>query len=89
MRTVHRERHTKYAKENRMSRYITDDLFSIKYRHKFILYNSHFVSARTNDTISACFLKVAAEVMNVKLTAADIQRVTVSTETAVDTMLCV
>ena len=41
-------------------------------------YYSHFVSAKTNDMINACFLKVAAEVMNVKLTPADIQRVTVS-----------
>ena len=40
---------------------------------------SHFVSAKTNDMINACFLKIAADVMKVKLTTADIQRVTVST----------
>ena len=39
---------------------------------------SHFVSAKTNDTINACFLKIAADVMRVKLTASDIQSVTVS-----------
>jgi Ras-related protein Rab-28 len=56
MRTVRKEKHTKYAQQHQMS--------------------SHFVSAKTNDLINACFLKVAAEVMKVKLTPADIQRVT-------------
>ena len=40
---------------------------------------SHYVSAKTNDNINSCFLKIAADAVGVKLTAADIQRVTVST----------
>ena len=39
---------------------------------------SHFVSAKSNDMINSCFMKVAAEVVGVKLTAGDIQNVTVS-----------
>jgi Ras-related protein Rab-28 len=58
MRTVRKDKHTKFAQEHHMS--------------------SHFVSAKTNDTINACFLKIAADVMRVKLTASDIQSVTVS-----------
>ena len=44
---------------------------------------SHFVSAKADDMIDSCFLKITAEVVGVKLTAADIQKVTVSTQSVV------
>ena len=54
-----------------------------------LLFCSHFVSAKTNNMINACFLKIAAEVVGVKLTATDIQRVTVSTTLRIIIIFCV
>ena len=77
MRTVRKERHIKYAQEHRMSRCVFVNGALLRLFTVFSLC-SHFVSAKTNDMIDLCFLKIAADVMKVKLTAADIQTVTVS-----------
>lgn len=38
---------------------------------------SHFVSAKSDDLINSCFLKVAAETLGIRLTSSDIDRVSV------------
>ncbi len=40
----------------------------------FVIFRSHFVSAKTDDLINTMFLRVTAEVVGVKLTNTDLER---------------
>ena len=41
-------------------------------------HSSYFVSARTGDLINACFLKVTADLLGIRLSGAELDKTTVS-----------
>lgn len=68
LRTVKRDKHLEFAKKHRITRLG----YQVYIKCLMLLLISHSLSAKSDDLVYQCFLKAAAGVLKISLTAADL-----------------